>query len=56
MFSIDWNIPLGLFNGGFDLMLQFIPLCLGMSKFLESGGVDGAAAADDDEEPGHDEL
>jgi len=28
----------------------------GMSKFLESGGVDGAAAADDDEETGHDEL
>jgi len=27
----------------------------GMSKFLESGGVDGAAAGDD-EEPGHDEL
>jgi len=28
----------------------------GMSKFLESDGVDGAAAADDDEETGHDEL
>jgi len=28
----------------------------GMAKFLESGGVDGAGAEDDDAEEGHDEL
>ena len=28
----------------------------GMAKFLESGGVEGAGAEDDDAEEGHDEL
>ena len=40
---LDWKILIPFF-------------CSALAKFMESGGTDGAAADDDEEPEGHDEL